>query len=188
MLYGADARLTSGDAIADDDPLSAGMRMAFGGGGGEDAREEPTEVAPDGLPTGGYLQATVMAESIVRPLGPDGPSPLVLGTDALAMTRTHGGEPVRRPGRGRPQAAGARTARHPESLADSRLRRSGDLRLRRPRRRRPPRRTPPSSISPTFPRRSRTRVAKRMDRLRKSPLGTILSMGPGAFGGPKAKP
>ena len=188
MVYGAGGHLSLDGPGADDgtDPLSVGLRMAMGGGD-TDAREEPTEIAPDGLPAGGYLQASVTSESIVRATSPEGPSASVLGTDELAIAKimatsplaSQMGDAAKLPERGimgtrkawRLRGYVATTAYVTASLDDDATPKDG------------------ASIPLTdLPRGVQDRVAKRVEELRKSPLGAILSMGPGAFGGPKAKP
>ena len=86
LLYGAGDNLTVERAGVsnENDPLSMGIKMMMGGGG-VDARDEPTEVAPNGLPAGGYLQAQVTTDAVIRPTGADGPSYHAFDLDELAM-------------------------------------------------------------------------------------------------------
>ena len=86
MLYGAQDTLTveREGKTPEVDPFPSMMRM-FMGGNGVDARDEPTEIAPRGLPDAGYLQASVAADTIVSPVGAVGPVYYALGTDELAM-------------------------------------------------------------------------------------------------------
>ena len=186
MLYGASTHLSADGAPDDNDPVSVGIRMALGGGAG-DAGEEPTEVAPNGLPAGGVLRASVETEAIVRPVGPDGPGASVLGTDELAITRLMAtspmagqmGDALKLPETGilgsrkawRIRGYVARTTYVSASLVDDTAAKDGTVvRLA------------------DLPANVQASVAQRVEKLKKSPLGAIMSMDPTAFGGAKAKP
>lgn len=65
------------------DPISMGMRMAMGGGG-VDARDEPTQVAPNGLPMDGVLRGGRTGEPAFQLLGDTGGNATV-GVSELAL-------------------------------------------------------------------------------------------------------
>ena len=156
------------------------------GGGGLDARDEPTELAPGGLPSNGFLQASVEADTIVRPLTADGPSMTTLGTDELATVRllTSGpmaaqvGESIRLPEQGR---IGSRTiwnlrgyvasgAYVAATLTDDRTPKDG------------------ATVSlGNLPADLQAKVTEKADKLKKSPLGAIIAMG-AMMGKSAAKP
>lgn len=187
MVYGSGGQLmTEGAEGIADDPVSVGMKMAMGGGASS-AAEEPTEVAPDGLPAGGYLQATVAPETIVRPVGKDGAADEILGTDELAMFRIMSSSPMaaqmgddaKLPETGilgarrawKIRAYVARTVYVAANLRDDSLPKNGS----------------PIRLA-DLPADVQSQVARRAEQLKKSPLGAILSMDPSEFGDKKAKP
>ena len=176
MLYGASGGVTveREGVSSEPDPLSIGIKMAMGGGS-TDARDEPTEVAPSGLPANGYLQASVTTEPIVRPLAADGPSASTLDTDTFAVLRLLGSsganeemeKALKLPDNGR---MGSRTAWSLKgyvapgafvaaSLNDDRTPKDGQ------------------QVSLTnLPDDLQKRIAQRTEKMRSSPLGAILAM------------
>ncbi len=86
MLYGSSGQLSVDRPGVSNEPdiFSTAMKMMMGGGG-VDIRDEPTEVAPHGLPNNGYLQATVTTDTIIRPVAAEGEVYYSLGSDELAM-------------------------------------------------------------------------------------------------------
>ncbi|RYG26605.1 hypothetical protein EON82_02640 [bacterium] len=177
MLYGATAELTTERPGISNEPdiFSAAMRMMMGGSGG-DARSEPTEVAPNGLPAGGVLQASVTSDSIIRPLSGEGEVYYSLGTDELAMFEMMSkgplaaqmGEQMKLPQTGR---LGSRTIWNLRGyvapgvyvgsvLTDDRMPTNGQT-------------VTLASLPPEL----QARVAAKAEKLKKSPLGVMMSMG-----------
>ena len=187
LLYGAGDNLTVERGPASDlpDVISMGMKMMMGGGG-VDARDEPTEVAPRGLPANGYLQAAVTEETILRPTTEGGPAFYSLGTDELAMMRMisssgigeNMGEAMKLPETAR---VGSRTVWNlrgyvgPDAYVGSVLQDD-----------RTPKNGQQVSLS-ALPTDLQAKVAAKTERWKKSPLGAIMSMG-AAFGKPQARP
>lgn len=187
LLYGAGDNLTIERPGVTDEPDVFGMSMKMMmGGGAIDAREEPTEIAPRGLPASGFLQAIVSTDTIVRPVGPEGAAYYSLGTDELAMFKMISSSPIaervgdtlKLPEAGR---LGTRTlwnlrgyiapgAYVGSVLTDDRTPRSGQQ----------------VSLS-ALPSDLQAKVAQKMEKLKKSPLGAIMSMG-AAFGKPPVQP
>ena len=188
MLYGATGGVSvDREGVSNEpDPVSVGLKMALGGGG-LDARDEPTEAAPNGLPANGYLQATVTSEPIIRPLDAEGPSASTLDADTLAVVRL-----VRSSGLDErtesllkmPEAGrlGTRTAWSlrgyvapgayvAATLRDDRTPKDGE-------------KVSLAALPDDF----QARVAKRAESLKNSPLGAILSMAGAKKGGPPREP
>ena len=186
MLYGAGGTLSvdRNGVAPENDIIATSIRMSMGGGG-VDAREEPTEAAPGGLPAGGYLQATVSADPIVRPLTNGGASPTAMGADEIAMLRMlstsmpvgENGFALKLPETGR---IGSRTTWNlrgyvaPSSyvaatLQDDRTPKDGKT----------------VSMS-DLPADMQARVAQKTEKLKKSPLAAIMAMA--AMSRPKVKP
>jgi hypothetical protein len=141
------------------------------GGGGNDAREEPTEIAPRGLPLDGFLQATVSRDSIIRP---NGPIAYALGPDELAMMEMLKTGPMAEAMAGQPMPEsgrlGSRTlwdlrgyvapnAYVGSTLSDDQLAKNATT----------------VSLS-SLPANVQAEVAARLERLKKSPLGAIMSL------------
>lgn len=187
MLYGAGDLLTvERPGVSNElDIFSMGMRMAMGGGG-IDARDEPTEVAPRGLSNDGYLQASVVSDTIIRPTTQDGPVYYSIGMDELAMFKmisssgiaAAAGDAMKLPESGR---LGTRTtwslrgyvapgAYVASTLTDDRTPKDGRA----------------VSIG-NLPADLQAKVAQKAEKLKKSPLGAIMSMG-AAFGKPPVQP
>ncbi len=176
MLYGASGGVTvEREGVSNEpDPISIGMKMAMGGGS-TDVRDEPTEIAPGGLPSNGYLQASVATEPIVRPLATDGPSASTLDADTFAVLRLLGSngaseemeKALKLPDNGR---LGSRTAWSLKgyvapgafvaaSLNDDRTPKDGQ------------------QVSLTnLPDDLQKRIAQRTEKMKSSPLGAILGM------------
>ena len=94
MLYGAGGGIElDGQASDDNDIISMGMKMVMGGSSSS-AREEPTQMVPLGLPSGGYLQASVSSEPILRPIKDGAGTATVLGLDELALANLFKSSPV----------------------------------------------------------------------------------------------
>jgi hypothetical protein len=186
MLYGSSSQLTVDRPGVSNEPdiFSTAMKMMMGGGG-IDARDEPTEVAPRGLPNNGYLQATVTTDTIIRPVSTEGEVYYSLGTDELAMFHmiTSGplaaqvGDQMKLPESGR---LGTRTlwnirgyvaqgAYVSSALTDDKTPKDGQ------------------SVSLTnLPADLQAKVNAKSEKLKKSPLGAVMAMG--AMARPQAKP
>ncbi|RYG38180.1 hypothetical protein EON81_04400 [bacterium] len=85
ILFGAATRITE-EGAAEKDVFSMAMDSVMASGGAE---QEPTEVMPNGIPAGGYLTAAVREEPFATPAG-EGlvKAPFAaLGPDELAMFR-----------------------------------------------------------------------------------------------------
>ncbi len=187
LLYGAGDNLTVERGAASDlpDVISMGMKMMMGGSG-IDARDEPTEVAPRGLPAGGYLQATVTEETILRPTTEGGPAFYSLGTDELAMIRMVSssgigasmGDAMKLPETAR---LGSRTLWNLRGYVGSDAYVGSVLQDDRT-----PKNGQQVSLS-ALPADLQAKVAAKAERWKKSPLGAIMSMGE-AFGKPQARP
>lgn len=176
MLYGADGSVTVERAGATTEPdlFAMGLKMALGGGD-VDARDEPTEIAPSGLPAGGYLQASVATEPIIRPLTSDGPGPSVVSADELAMVHLMSGSPLgaqvedamRLPDTGR---LGTRTVWNLRGYVAAKACVTATL---------DDDRTPKDGATvnlASLPQEFQSRVDQRTEKLKNSPLGAILSM------------
>lgn len=186
MLYGAGGELTIDRPGVSNEPdiFSTAMKMMMGGGG-VDIRDEPTEVAPRGLPNNGYLQATVSSETIIRPTTSEGEVFYSLGPDELAMFHMMTTGPMaaampsemKLPDSGR---LGSRTlwnlrgyvaqgAYVTSALTDDRTPKNGQV----------------VSLN-NLPADLQAKVTAKSEKLKKSPLGMIMSMAGAAR--PQAKP
>jgi hypothetical protein len=186
MLYGAtgDLNIEQPGVSNEPDIFSTAMRMVMGGGG-SDIRTEPTEAAPNGLPSTGFLQASVQTDPIIRPVSPEGDMYLSLGTDELAMfdMMSKGpmaaafGDRMKLPDSGR---LGSRTLWNlrgyvaPNAYVGSVLQDD-----------RTPRNGATVSLS-SLPADMQAKVAAKSEKLKKSPLGAIMAMG--AMARPQARP
>lgn len=178
MVYGAGGILTvERPGVANEtDIFSRGMSMMMGGGG-IDARDEPTEVAPRGLPTDGYLQAAVASDALIRPLASDGPVYYALGTDELAMfgLLTSSGiaeaqEAIKLPATGR---LGSRTVWNLRGHIASGVYVESTLMDDR---------TPKSGAQVTLanlPADVQAKIAQKMEKLKKGPFGAMMTIGVG---------
>ena len=176
MLYGAGGGVEiegkeSSDAT---DPVSLGMRMALGASN-ESARQEPTQIVPLGLPSGGYLQASIATEPIIRPTAGEDARPGVMSLDEIATMRLlkasaigeQMGSRIPMPDGGRLGSRAVWSLRgYVASATYVGVRLNDD-------------RTPKNGASVVFanlPEDLRAALAQKEERLRKGPLGSILSM------------
>lgn len=90
MVYGADPRIEVGPDLWDNAELGGFFGMMFRGfgmGAGQDYREEPTEIAPSGLQSGGFIAAKVTQDFV---FAAQGTSPVfammgLAGAEEIAM-------------------------------------------------------------------------------------------------------
>lgn len=73
MVYGADPQVQTGPDAASEGELGGFMGLMMQGfmmgGGDRDFRQEPTEVAPNGLQSAGFLSAKVSSDYVFQPQG-----------------------------------------------------------------------------------------------------------------------
>jgi hypothetical protein len=73
MVYGADPQIQTGADTFGEGDLGGFMGMMMqgfmSGGGDKDFREEPTEIAPNGLQSAGFLSAKVASDYVFQPQG-----------------------------------------------------------------------------------------------------------------------
>ena len=186
MLYGAGGGLTveRNGVAPEDDIIATAMRTAMGGGA-VDALDEPTEAAPNGLPAGGYLQAAVATETIIRPVTMGGAGTSTMGADELALIRliTTGpmaaqvGDAIRLPASARTgtrttwslRGYVAPTSYVTATLHDDRTPKDGKV-----------------VGMGELPADLQARIAQKTEKLRKSPIGAMMAVG--AMSQPKTKP
>lgn len=190
MVYGANALLeVAGANKGDADMFPSYLRSMMPSQGG-DYQQEPTEILPNGLPNDGFVNIAVSKEPVACMMGDDGntaTSPLgVMDADMLAamrmfeqpefsvmssmlppMNKLRVGERdlIRLTMQLTPKISVTHT------LTDNHVPKSGDL-----------------YTDKTLPANFQQLIAQRLEKLKKSPLGSLGSMMGGMGGAPTVKP
>lgn len=89
LLYGPMAHFDvtrAGQTPPPQDTISYWISM-FAGGGGEDYKDEPTELMPNGVPPNGYFEMSTTTEPIASVVGPDGSPGNIVDAESLAAIR-----------------------------------------------------------------------------------------------------
>lgn len=182
-LFGATTRIESADAPATD-PMTAAMEMFSGGGGAE---SEPTEIMPQGVPAAGFLTAKVRQEPFAMPVTDGTPraNMAMLGPDELAFFRFFKEDKAFKDMAGyMPKLGKVRIGQRTVwdlqfHVASNKVVRTTLLDPRIDR-------NSPAVASDALPADLNALIAKRLDEIKKSPMGALGGM-MGAFG-PKNSP
>jgi hypothetical protein len=186
MVYGPSPQLRVGSADQKTDIMTQMLTMATGGA---DYKDEPTEVLPNGIPGGGYMEMTAKSEQFVSPYSAgsgDGYAvPQIMGADEMAMLRYVSTAPMFKDFTSQMPKydqfkVGDRTiykltfhltnaAYVSGSLKDSKLKDDA-----------------PIVAAGSLPSDMESSIQKKMEELKKSPLGALAAMG--AAAGPKIHP